>query len=94
MILKRLSVLLLSCGMAFSLLAAQSKPEPPKPGEERPDDVICTFEMPMGSHIKRKVCATRQAREEKTKADQDLLRRQSARGTGKGGPGAEPAGVR
>ncbi len=94
MILKRLSVLLLSCGMAFSLLAAPSKPEPPKPGEERPDDVICTFEMPMGSHIKRKVCATRQAREEKTKADQDLLRRQSARGTGKGGPGAEPAGVR
>jgi hypothetical protein len=92
MILKRLSVLLLSGGMVFSLAAAP-KPEPPKPGEERPDDVICTFETPMGSHIKRKVCATRQAREEKTKADQDLLRRQSARGTGKGGPGAEPAGV-
>ncbi len=90
MILKRLSVLLLSCGMAFSLLAAQSKPQPPQPGEERPDDVICTFETPMGSHIKKKVCATRQAREDRTRADQELMKRHTTRGTGK--PNADPAG--
>lgn len=91
---KRVSMLLLAGGISFSLSAAPAKPEPPKPGEERPDDVICTFEMPMGSHIKRKVCATRQARDDRTKADQETLRRQSSRGTGKGGPGDEPAGVR
>lgn len=89
MIFKRISVLLLAGGLSASVFASSSSPQPPKAGEERPDDVICTFEKPMGSHIKRKVCATRQAREEKTKADQELMKVHT-RGSGKAN--VDPAG--
>lgn len=91
MILERISILLLAGGMSASVFAAPAKPEPPKAGEERGDDVICTFETTMGSHIKRKVCATRQAREDKTQGDQELMRRQQTRGSGKAG--VDPAGA-
>ncbi len=85
MILKRLSVFLLASGLACSplaLTAAESKPQPPAQGEERPDDVICETVTPIGSHIKRRVCATRQARDEARKANEEDLNR-IKRGSGK-----------
>lgn len=73
MILKPLFLSLLAAGMSTSVYAAEPKPQPPKPGEERADDVICTVESVLGSHLKRRVCTTRQAREERAKADQKAL---------------------
>lgn len=90
MILKRTSVLLLACTVASAVFAADKKPQSPAPGEERPDDVICTTETPMGSHIKRRVCATREARDEAQKANQEAMER--ARRTGRGQANSEPAG--
>lgn len=91
MFLMRISAVLLACSLPAAAFAAPAQPQPPKPGEERPDDVICETVTPIGSHIKRRVCATRQAREEKTKADQELMKRQTTRGSGKAG--GDPGGL-
>ena len=82
MILKRISILLLASGMSANVFDAPAKPEPPKAGEERSDDVICETVTPIGSHIKRRVCATRQARDDQRKANEEDLQRVK-RGSGK-----------
>lgn len=73
--LKRMSVLLLSGGMAFSVLAAESKPTPKKSAEARPDDLVCVYERSTGSNIGRRVCATRKEREERAQRDRDEMQR-------------------
>lgn len=39
------------------------------------DDVICTYEKRIGSHMKQATCMTKQQREEQTEASQEEARR-------------------
>lgn len=50
--------------------------------EAAPDDVICTYERSVGSHIKRRVCATRAQRDEQARADQEAMGNTQRRGKG------------
>jgi hypothetical protein len=61
---------------------------PAPPAAASPNDVICTTDHVVGSHIPHKTCATRRAREERAKADQealDSLRARTNMGTGPNG---------
>jgi hypothetical protein len=83
MFLKRLTAGLLAGMVALAAQAGDAKTGLEAAANAAPDDVICTHETPMGSHIKRRVCATRAQRDEQTKLDQEALR--SAQGRGKKG---------
>ena len=80
MFLKRLSVAIAAAGMMAS---AQAVEVPVHKGakaaaEAGPDDVICTYEHSVGSHLKRRNCATRAQREERSRQDQNAVRRSGA----------------
>jgi hypothetical protein len=77
MFLKHLSVAVLAAGL---MSAAQAVEVPVKKGakaaaEAAPDDVICTYEHSVGSHLKRRTCATRAQRNERARQDQDSVKR-------------------
>lgn len=64
--------------IVFSAAGAEAAPRPEDKAQEappRPDDVICTYQSEAGSHLKKRVCATRAARERKAQADQDMVKR-------------------
>lgn len=64
--------------MVFSTAGAETTPRTGNKAQEappRPDDVICTYQSEAGSHLKKRVCATRAARERKAQADQDRVKR-------------------
>jgi hypothetical protein len=61
----------LLCPAVFSMAQAAEQKTAPAPGS--PDEVVCTFEQTTGSHLGHKVCATRRAREERAKEDQEAL---------------------
>ena len=82
MFLKRLGVVgLLLAGLAATAQAAEraKKDQPAKP--QRGDDIICTYEQPVGTHIKRRTCATRAERQERARRDQEALQRMRGPGT-------------
>lgn len=82
MFVERLSVVCLLAGVAFSAQAAQAakKPQPAPRG----DDLICTYEQPVGTHIKRRTCATRADRDERARKDQEALQRMRGPGAPRG----------
>lgn len=55
----------------------------------RDDDVICTYEKRIGSHMKQAVCMTKKQREQLTEESQDEARRAN-RSMGYGNNSAEP----
>jgi hypothetical protein len=56
------------------------------------DEVVCTYERSVGSHLGRRVCATRAQREEKSRANQDAMAHLQTGKTGTGkGSGAGPS---
>jgi hypothetical protein len=76
MFLKQLSAALL---VACVATAAGAVEVPVKKGakaaaEARADDLVCTYERATGSHLKKRVCATRAQREARAAADQDIMR--------------------
>lgn len=77
MFLKRISaVVLVAASMAGTAVAADtSRDKKPAAAEARPDDVICTYEQPVGTHIKRRVCVTRETRELQQRQSQDAAQR-------------------
>ena len=83
MLLRYLGAAVLAAGM---VAAAQAVEVPVQKGakaaaEARPDDVICTYERSVGSHIKRRNCATRAQRDERARQDQDAVGRVGKRPT-------------
>ena len=46
---------------------------PIEPGETAGDEIVCTEEVIVGSHMTRKRCATRRSREEAMRAAQDWI---------------------
>jgi len=66
-----LPALLLALTASGPALAADKKRV--HPTEARPDDLICTYEKTTGSHLKKRVCATRSDREQRARADQDAM---------------------
>jgi hypothetical protein len=48
-----------------------------------PDDIICTYETTVGSHMKRRVCASRQDREQRAAAEQDRMNQMRRNSSGK-----------
>lgn len=92
MYLKRLSAIILLAALAALAApapAADAKKPTARKKEARGDDVICTYEQPVGTHIKRRVCATRDQRAERARLDQEASRRMRGPGTpvGVGGSG-------
>ena len=80
MFLKHLSVAVLAAAL---MSTAQAVEVPVKKGakaaaEAAPDDVICTYERTVGSHLKRRTCATRSQRDERARQDQDAVRRRAS----------------
>lgn len=61
---------------------AEVKKGPQAAAEAAPDDVICTYEKSVGSHIKRRVCATRADRDAQAQADQEAMSKTQRRGKG------------
>lgn len=55
------------------------------------DDLICTYESTIGSHIKRRICKTRGERERQAAADQEAMRRAQGDGRARGRAGVDPA---
>jgi len=55
------------------------------------NDLICTYESTIGSHLKRRVCQTRGERERQAAADQESLRRAQGDGRGRGRASVDPA---
>lgn len=89
MFLKRISgVLLVAASMVATAAAddpsSEKKPEPP---QERPDDLICTYERPVGTNIPRRVCATRAQRDQQQRDSQDAARRMRSPGNSAGSVG-------
>lgn len=65
--------------------SAASAPSPqPAPGAEEPK-LICEQVQQMGSHFKRKVCATAEAWEARRRKDADQMSRMGDQGAGCGG---------
>lgn len=86
----------LAASPAFSAEAPAGKPRV-QTGEEAaakaaPDDVICTYEQPIGSHLKKRVCSSRAARDAQAEADQKAMKNAQRRGKGYGGA-KDPAGL-
>jgi hypothetical protein len=74
--------------LAFAVTAAPKElkgPAPPNASRHgsqtqaeqaaRPDDLICTYETLLGSHVKRRICVTRSEKEAQARADQDAMGR-------------------
>jgi invasion protein IalB len=61
---------------------AKTAPAPAKPAapparaaaSDGGDEVVCTVERTLGSHLPKRTCTTRAAREEQAKADQQAMR--------------------
>lgn len=82
MFLKHLSIAFLLAGVAVSAHAAGNAKKPK--AEPRGDDVVCTYEQPVGTHIKRRICATRADRAERTRKDQEAMQRMRGPGAPQG----------
>lgn len=81
MLLKSLTAALLAAAVS-STAHAEIKKGAQAAAEAAPDDVICTYEKSVGSHIKRRVCATRAQRDEQAEADKRALAGAQRRGKG------------
>ena len=80
MFLKQLSAALLVAGLAGVAGAAEAPAaRGAKPAAAPQDDVVCTYEKSLGSHLKRRVCTTRVERDARARADQDRMRTMSGR---------------
>lgn len=93
--------LLFAAGLfaASSVLAAEAPAGKPtiQTGDEAaakaaPDDVICTYDQVVGSHLKKRRCATRAARDAQAEADQQALKNAQRRGKGYAS-NKDPAGL-
>lgn len=87
MFLKRISAMFLMAVLATAAHAAGDAGKAKKPAKAAPssEDLICTYEQPVGTHIRRRTCVTRGERDERARRDQDAMQRMR-------GPGA-PAGA-
>ena len=83
MFLKRLSVVCLMAGFAVSAHAAEGAKKKQKP-QQRGDDLICTYEQPVGTHIKRRTCVTRAERADRAQKDQEAMQRMRGPGAPRG----------
>lgn len=68
------TALLLAGSLAASAsIFAADKPAPAAKAAPHPDDVVCTYELRTGSHLKRKICNTRANREREAKDSREAL---------------------
>lgn len=54
------------------------------------NDLICTYESTIGSHLKRRVCQTRGERERQAAADQESMRRAQGDNRARGRAAVDP----
>ena len=76
--------------LACVLMAAQAaevKSGAKAAAEAAPDDVICTYETPVGSHVKKRICVTKAERDRRTEQDRDTMRNVQNRGNRTGNQG-------
>lgn len=87
MFLKRISAAFLVAASIVGTSAAGTSNDKKPKAEARPDDVICTYEQPVGTHIKRRVCVTRENRELQQRQSQDAAQRMRSPSNNSGSAG-------
>jgi hypothetical protein len=89
MSLKKMSALLLAAGVMASAQAAEQKSG--AAAEQKPDDIVCTYEKKTGSHLKQRICTTRAERDEIARQDQEALRKFKSGSGARGAGNTDPA---
>lgn len=72
MVVRILSAALL--GAVVSTAGAATAAEP-SPSADKKDEMVCTTETPLGSHLPKRTCMTRADREERQKKDREKMQR-------------------
>ena len=61
-------------GAVVSTAGAAAATEP-SPSADKKDEMVCTTETPLGSHLPKRTCMTRAAREERQNKDREKMQR-------------------
>ncbi|HUS25048.1 MAG TPA: hypothetical protein VM369_08870 [Candidatus Binatia bacterium] len=88
----KLSQALALAALMGTACAVQAETAKPANSGARPDDVVCTYEKTTGSHLGRRVCATRAAREQRAKENQEAMTALRRGNNGGSGGGSSPGG--
>ena len=73
-------ILVAAAGLVYAAGGAAAEPAKPAPGKS---DQVCFAEKTTGSHLRRRVCMTREEQEQRRLADQQAMERlRRSRGAG------------